>query len=552
MRLLLTIVLVAVTAPAFAQEEACAPQDEGESMANHRLLRQLSLDLFGRIPTMEEWNRLEMGASIDEDILPGMFESEEYFARVREQHRALVWGSLGNIQNIDSGNARLARLGSTDTWRVGNMRRGYRGASTVECLDQPQPAGAYDAQGYPQPIEVITGAEAERIGCDPADGRNGSEPPQCRREGYVMVAPYWDPANPIKVCAFDARDLETDASGQSCAPRNGSRTCGCGPNLDQCLPSGNSVANLAIRRALEEEPARIFEAVIRDGRSYMEAFTTQESYVNGASAHYYDHLSGIANPESGGQVTYDPLMGSLQDTAFLDETWRPVQRPADHAGVLTTLGYLLRFASNRSRANRFYTAFRCEPFVPPAEGLPEDTSEVPDPNLRERTGCASCHGQLEVVSAAWGRWRGNGTHGFLNDELLDAMAPRDRCTECGLDGQRNCSAYCNAYFVTGDNSALGMVEAWDGYPLSRAYLSDAEAAAINAGPSSLVDEPDEVRRVASCAVRTAAERLFGRTLTTDESVSWVAEMTDAFEADGFDYSAMVERIVSSEIYRTVR
>ncbi len=545
--------LLALLSSAGQAQPACAPQDEGEQVDDHRLLRQLSLDLLGRIPTMAEWESLEAGASIDEVLLPEMQQSNAYFARIREQHRALLWGNLDATANIGPNTFVIGRL-SSGLWRVGNMKRRYRGAITMDCLDEPQPADAYDDDGRPIPLEVISGAEAVAAGCDPADGLNGDEPRECRREGYVNVRPYWDPSTEIKVCAYDAQTLTTDSVGRSCSVFNSNAWCGCGPSLRHC----NTGATYApgsqppIRQALEEEPARIFEAVIRDRRPYLDAFTTEESYANGASLHFYRNLSGAYSHRVGGALSYDAQMGELPSAPFRDEEWRRVERGDAHAGVLTTLAYLVRFASNRARANRFYTAFRCEPFVPPAEGLPEDTSETPDPNLRQRVGCATCHSRLEPLAAHWGRWRGNGTHGFLESEILSPLEPESSCMGCGGDGQRNCAAFCNAYFVTGANSAVSMLPEWEGLPLARAFLSEEEAQVIEDGPAALVDEDSERARVAACTVRTVAERLYGRQLTQRESVAWVPEMAGWFADNEYDYSALVREIVQGETYRTIR
>lgn len=536
--------------PSAAQE--CAPQDEGDFVSNHRLLRQLALDLLGRIPTMEEWRRLEAGASIDEEFLPEFLESEEYYGVVREQHRALLWGSLGNIDNVSAGGWIIGPLAASagGMWRAGNLRRTFRGVNTFDCLDQLQTE--FDAMGRPVPIQV-----SHESFCDDPDGA-GPLGRECRREGYVMVDPWWDRGNPIKVCAYDAQALATGKNTRTCSEYNVDAYCGCGPNLRYCMSSSNRAGQREIRTALEEEPARIFEGVIREHRSYLEAFTTRETWVNGATSHFYRFQTGIAVPTAGGQIVYDDAVGDVPSIAFsaLDD-WQRVERREGHAGVLTTTGYLLRFASNRARANRFYTAFRCEPFVPPAEGLPEETEATPHPNLRERTGCRSCHETLEPVAATWGRWRTNGTHGFLDLEIMDFDEPLAACTGCGgtnEDGtsQRNCSAFCNAYYVTGANADERERAEWDGLPLARAWLTSEEAPAIETGPASLVDEEGEIRRVASCTVRTVAERLLGRDLSQTESLHWVPAMTDEFAAAGYDYSGLVESVVSSEVYRTIR
>jgi hypothetical protein len=139
----------------------------------------------------------------------------------------------------------------------------------------------------------------------------------------------------------------------------------------------------------------------------------------------------------------------------------------------------------------------------------------------------------------------------MDDELV-ALEAESSCMACGGEGQRSCSAFCNAYFVTGANSDPGMVAEWEGYPLAAAWLSDDEQTLIDSGPAALVDEDSEKARVAACTVRTVAERLFGRELTQDESVAWVPAMASSFAEGGYDYSELVSDIVQSETYRAIR
>ncbi len=366
-----------------------------------------------------------------------------------------------------------------------------------------------------------------------------------------MVSPYWAPDSQIKVCAYDAMSATTGRDGNRCDVYNPDPGCGCGANLRHCMPGPTSAAQRAIRDALEEEAPRIFEHIIREGRSYLEAFTTRETLVSGPSAFFYRNFAGAESLGTGGTRLHDPAFGEVPALSFDDEEWRVLRRSEAHAGVLTTLLFDLRFASNRSRANRFYTAFRCEPFVPPADGLPAETSGDPDPNLRERAGCRSCHQTLEVAAAHFGRWRNDTTFGLLPTSAMDPMAVRADCASCG-NGGRRCSNFCNTYFVTADNSHESTVAEWAGYPLARVYLNDSEAAAVDVGPAGLVDEPDEIDRVASCTARTVAERMLGRELHREEHVGWVPDLTERFAASDYDYTALVRMLAESEVYRTVR
>ena len=88
------------------------------------------------------------------------------------------------------------------------------------------------------------------------------------QEGWVWVQPYWNPDQPVKVCAFDAQELaganETNRGllrfpatfGQA----NRSSECGCGPNLRWCLRGYRESGATFMGRA----PLRYADSVVRN------------------------------------------------------------------------------------------------------------------------------------------------------------------------------------------------------------------------------------------------------------------------------------------------
>ncbi len=530
----------------------CAP---GPVTDRFRMLRQLTLDLYGRPPTYDEYEAIRGQTEIDDAKLMAMMSSDEYFAKVREYHRALLWGGLEPDFELVTGARRLRRFAAggagvaDDLWRQPNLRTVYRGRNNVECLDQPQVN--FDAAGRPVPISTFV--DPTCVGALP-----GFPAQTCVQEGYVVVRPYWDPTVDYKVCAFDAQSLTAGAAvNVTCNKLGGvnaagtvvnDRGCGCGPELQHCLPEPTHPSQAAIRAALVDEPLRIFEQVVRSGQPYFSAFTTKTTFVNGPLRAFYPYLAGSDIPMRASTIGYDPKMESMPALAVTDTTWVPAQRSDVHAGILTTPGYHLRLATNRGRVNRFYSAFRCEPFLPPADGLPPDVGGIPEPNLRVRAGCASCHASLEPAAAHWGRWRTTSTYGYIEQSQLNFEVAFPECKTC-----TNCSTFCRQYFVTPQTSTnpdeLG---AWRGYHTARIYLNDAEAAAVDLGPAGLIDEPAEQAKVASCTVRTLAETMFNRTLTDDEVLTWLPKMTDEFAASGYRFDQLTRMIVQSETYRTLR
>ena len=288
------------------------------------MLRQLTLDLYGRIPTIDEYQALAARPALDAAAIDAMFTTDEFFVGARAYFRHLIWGGLPDDLAVVGNQRTVTRQATTNLWFAGNLRGTFRGRVDVVCLDQPQTQ--FDAAGRPVPISTF--ADATCTG--------GT----CRQEGYVMVTPYWATA-PIKVCAFDAQALATGtgATPPTCGPYTINAGCGCGAGLRYCLPGTGDPNHAAVRAALADEAPRIFESVVREHGSYFDAFTTQRSFVNGPLAHFYADLSGpgVALRQAGA-VGYDGRMSAtLPALAFADrDTWVPIERDAVHAGANST------------------------------------------------------------------------------------------------------------------------------------------------------------------------------------------------------------------------
>ena len=72
--------------------EICAPV---ERLDKYRFLRQLTLDLYGRIPTVEEYERLHSMDDVTDELIDEMIGSTEFFTQLRRYHRNLLWANLG-------------------------------------------------------------------------------------------------------------------------------------------------------------------------------------------------------------------------------------------------------------------------------------------------------------------------------------------------------------------------------------------------------------------------------------------------------------------------
>jgi hypothetical protein len=500
--------------------EICAPV---EKLDKYRYLRQLTLDLYGRIPTVDEYQRLHSLEDVTPEIIDEMVGSDEFYAQLRRYHRNLLWSNLGD-DNLVGQVIERSRNDEFPVWLNRGKRDEYRGRN-VDCLDMEHTN--FDAEGRPLPM-IENYLEGDCAG--------GSG---CTMDGWVRVEPYWAPGTTIQVCAFDAQP-HTDATPRDNGdPRTCNQVgdddplCGCGPNLSYCTARGENFD--LVHGALLEEPARVFEEVIKAGEPYMNAFSTRATVMNGPLAHYYRYLADGNDWE----LKNAPEIPYAAD-------WQRVDREEYHSGILTTLGFLRRFASHRARVNRLYTAFLCDPFEAPSGGLPAATDECSmNPDLSSRCGCAACHETIEPATTHWGRWEEGDD--FVHRADIDTF--NNGCANCE---KGDCSNYCKTFYITRElETTPGSVDSELGKLKTLGWRTEDEAAALDAGPSALVSRPEYQEQLARCAVRNFSEQVFGRDLSDDERTGWLVDKSNAFAASGHDFLEMVKDIVSDDRYRRI-
>ena len=495
-----------------ARLEAICPNTD-ITMTPQRYLRALSLELRGTLPTLEEYEIIDEG-EVPAALIEGWLSSPEFVERAVRRHRDLLWPNISNVR-LTGNNAGLARQGGTLLhWRR-NPAIVYRG-DRVPCLNQEV---SYDDDGN---IETF------------------AQPDGTEREGYVMISPYWAPESQIKVCAFDAQDTLTTSNGTDCS-RGGYNDpeCGCGPDMNYCrFGSSEQVILSAMAQDLELRVAD----VIRNDRPYTDLFTSRSAYINGPLVHFYKHMSGV------GRINTRPIavpVELLPDLDFVDDdTWVSVQMGPEHAGILTSPLYLLRFQTNRARANRYYMSFLCQPFQPPAGGIPT-TDGIPVLDLQVRDGCNYCHALLEPAAAHWGRWTETGI-GYLNP--TDYPAVREDCEDCAM-GLAPCSADCRNNYVT--SSLTPEEDPWLGWFRPYEFRQGAHYENVELGPRLLALSTAVDGRLPQCAATYNAQAMLGRPLVS-EDVPWLNEMALDFVSEGFSYRSLIEDIVTSTNFRKVR
>jgi hypothetical protein len=514
---LLAIFLVASlsTPLAFADEEYCPPP--AEELSPTEYARALSLDLSGAIPTVEELQTIAHAGEVSDEFVDSLLTSDAFAQRVVRRHRELIWNNVSEVVYIDNEtNLTIDRSGVENIYWRSNLATMYRGAR-VSCLDEP---ARFDGD------QILT-----------------SEVDGAEREGWVEIVPYWAPDSTIRVCAFDAQTIEVSPAGTPCNSLDGHSVpeCGCGPNLVYCRGNGS---HNQVSAAFNEDVERRIADVVRFDRSYLELFTGTTMYVNGPLTHFLRYRTGFPSNSTIAPLPYDP--SALPNLDWMDsDTWVEIEVGDHQAGILTSPAFLLRFATNRARANRFYDAFLCDPFTAPEGSLPAEVGRL-EPDLQLRDGCNYCHSELEPAAAHWGRWSEQGA-GYLDPAGFPPL--REDCQQCALEG-RFCGSLCDRFYVMNVSTSeeipfLGWLRAY-------VFLGEDAQSNVDSGPQALALRGVVTGQLDRCVATRTAEWLLGRTIDPHAEADWVADLAQEFSGANYSYRELVRAVITSETYRRVR
>lgn len=551
--MLLPLSFTLVTPGSVRADEVC---EASTPLDGQRFLRRLSLDLRGTTPNGPEIEAQRGQTEVPGTIIDDYLDSDGLRQTLLRYHQNLLWPNIDQIDlpgetfmiypyELAPGvTVYFSALKAVFTRAVGE------GNIFVPCL--PEPA-EFDAQGQLVMKPLMVGGEIVAY-----------------QEGYVEVEPYWAPGTRVKVCGIDAQAnlqapacpgpaerypfIEGTCAGielygsytqqgtfrntvVDCGGRFGTFApeCGCGPNLSYCA---TTETQREIKDALLAQMLRITDRVVSEGRPYYEILTTKEIEFNGPVAHYVKWMSRL-NLDL---LTEPDLTSVPPDLSYDNKSWRTVQRTGRHAGILTTPGYLLRFATNRSRAHRFYNAFECSAFIPsgPLPSPLEACSQRQD--LTQRCGCNSCHVALEPMAAHWGRFAEYGSMHLPEDRFparadgscTPPVATMDRLFEC-------------VRFYELDPSEEE--RPWVGALASYVFRKPEESALIEEGPAHLVNDSLVAGRFPRCTVRKFWIQLMRREPTVAEERDVLPGLVDTFERANYDLKALLKAIVTLPAYR---
>lgn len=380
------------------------------------------------------------------------------------------------------------------------------------------------------------------------NGRWSTQTGCVQKEGVVTTsAPYWSSAGgQVTMCAIEAQTaafnpwtMESCESGRF----SGDRSCGCGMNARRC-EDASGVVHQGRLAAVNEEPLRIIDSVLRNDENYFNILTTRRSFVNGPLSQMYR----MNQTPTVWQATTPAAPNTIPNVPLDDaQTWVEYTRDEEASGVLTTAEWLYRFPTQRSRVNQFWGAFLCKSFSVPAGSpvaAPEDSCNREN-NLATRCGCSYCHATIEPVGAHWGRF-GERNATWLDPQLYPKVSAK--CRDCALAGNTSCDNECGNYVMQafdGDGAqSLGLLRTY-------LYRTADEEPNIVGGPKLLVERMMQTGELEKCAVRSVWNHLLGREMTHEEERLYMAQLVDQFAMNNHNFKQLMLRVVTSDAYRRV-
>jgi hypothetical protein len=509
------------------ERDLCAAQ---HPLDKYQLLRRVSLDLRGRVPTIDEYVALDKPGTTIESFVDGFVGTDEYRVQVRAIHDQMFWPNVTNVSLGGVLNQLRVVTGSLPgdpVYRIGSTGRAnrFRGNQNAEC-DPAREQTEFDPAfpGQFRPINV------------PVDGGG------VRHEGWRWVNPYWDPANRVKICAYDAQ-LTPSAAGQSCGSLAGTARaeCGCGADARWCYGPAATV-RIPIENALREQLARAVDDVSTGRKPYTDLVLSTRAHVDGKVAYWLEHLAPLYQTNL--TVNFPDPTEPYPAKPFSDATWVEIDRGGLHAGVLTLPVFLLKFQTNRGRANRFRIAFQGEYFVPPANATPQPGCSDTASDLTKRCICQYCHSKLEPLAAHFGAFAEAGSTPLT----AAAQLPKQNAACRGAGA----NTLCGRFYVTDTASPrAGWLKAYEYADEHPEYASN-----IERGPRALAQAIVQDGTLARVAVRSTFEELVKREMriageNSDER-DLLERLAAEFAASGYSYPALVKKIVSLPQYRSIR
>jgi PKD repeat protein len=213
-------------------------------------------------------------------------------------------------------------------------------------------------------------------------------------------------------------------------------------NNDATLPAGvrNRVQNAVMR-----EPIELMKYIVNNDKPWTDMVAGKYTVVNGVTAPY------LAARVTG--TFTDPTNAPASDTEYLPAVLPNGRLPGDrdHAGVISTHSWLMRFPTtptnrNRHRVYQLNKQFLATDVAALAMRPIDDGGAFKIPTM-ENAACSVCHSVIDPQAAGWQNWQENNRYlPFRDSTNKDHALPgtyRSNNYPKDKDGK--------AYYVLGDN-----------------------------------------------------------------------------------------------------
>jgi hypothetical protein len=518
-----------------ASAQTCEPGNPQDAL---QYLRRLSLDLRGRLPDYSELQAVAMSGSVDPSTIDQMIASADFVHQMEMFHRDMLWTNITDqrLATVTWSLRPPATTGAypSPAYYIASQPRQikYRGAQ-VPCLDQP---AQFDATG-----KIVT---TQTTVNDPM-----GNPTTANQEGWVMVTPYWNPAIQVKVCAFDAQSAQMVNDPVlnktvDCSLAANSQLCGCGPNLNWCESRADNTT-LTMLQSMDKQLLMFADDIIQNNRPYTDLITAQDMYINGPIVHFLRYQYYAAG--STGIIASPRQNYNIPDLTFDQvDTWVKVMRTGNEAGLETMPAYLLKFQSDRGRANRFYNAFFGRYYQAgslPSGNMVEQGCDNTNPDITKRCFCRDCHAGTEGVeslAAYFGRL-GEASLVQLDESVYPAHDP-------------NCAAStkpsCIRFYIT-QRDIVGMTDSplqpFLGWLRPYAFADDLRTQHIQAGPAALAQYVIQNNNTFAQAISWRLwTRLMGHP-PVDADQNQLTQLAQDF-TNGYQIRSLIKAIVTTPQY----
>ena len=330
-----------------------APAARFTPASDAAILRRMSLDLRGTVPTPDELRRLEAGRLTLDDAVDEYLASKDFVSTFMLYHRDLIRPRTGDY-NTDASYSKVNEL-VVEGERVFTSSR-------------------------------ITG-----------EGGSG----KCSSSTRVRVSPWWDRQGKHWACA-DTASTALTVDGNRCDTLDGQKSgkCGCGPYMLYCYPDG---VKDGLIRSMKDEAAHIAMEVIDKNMPYPTILTSDWTMLDGGLEVFYAKL--------------EDRLATVQDPDLKKPWHRVMRPERHSGVLTTPEMFNFFYNGRRWAQRTFEAYFCHEVFpdfdllddtrdTGQTVAVPYRDSPLLEPSLTvtESRACAACHLQLDGLARTKDRW----------------------------------------------------------------------------------------------------------------------------------------------------